>query len=354
LDNVETVPLDVVVEAGLGTVYSSSYQWAKDKGYTASPGNWNTFDDTYVLDMGESTDVSNTGFYKLSDGMVDADQMELRDNYNAVLNTFKVFAENKRKDHMFIADPLRNIFIQGENKKVLDTKSNTFSKNVYWPLRHLFTSHNTSYGATYANWGKVFDPGIDKQVWSPMSGFIAAAYANTDSNYQPWYAPAGFTRGRLNGINDLAVTPKQKSRDQLYNIGINPVALFPNEGMVIFGQKTMYKLPSAFDRINVRRLFLNLERAVRNTIKFYLFEPNTELTRTLIKNNLQPIMENAKQTEGLYDYLIVCDERNNTSERIDQNELWVDIYLKPVRAAEFILVNFYATKTGQDFSEIVS
>ena len=155
------------------------------------------------------------------------------------------------------------------------------------------------------------------------------------------------------GVNDVAVTPKQKSRDLLYTMGINPIALFPNEGLVIFGQKTLYKLPSAFDRINVRRLFLNLERAVRNTVKFYLFEPNTALTRSNIVDNLTPIFENAKATQGLYDYLIVCDSRNNTPDRIDQNELHVDIYIKPVRAAEYILVNFYATKTGQDFSEIV-
>ena len=354
LDNIETVPIDLALESGLGTVFASSWAQAVSKGYTTSVANWNTFDDTYVLDLGESTDAANTGFYKLSDGLVDQPQMDIRDNYNAVLNEFKVFAENTRKDHMFIADPLRHFFVQGENKKVLSDKKFTFSKNVYWPLRHLYTIHNTSYGSVYSNWGKVFDPGLDKQVWVPMSGFIAATYANTDSNFQPWYAPAGFTRGRLNGINDLAVAPKQKNRDQLYNIAVNPIALFPNEGMVVFGQKTMYKLPSAFDRINVRRLFLWLERAVRSTIKFYLFEPNTELTRTLIKNNLQPIFEIAKNTQGVYDYMIVCDERNNTSERIDQNELWVDIYIKPVRAAEFILVNFYATKTGQDFSEIVS
>ena len=350
LENIETVPLDLTLEAGLGTVFAASMN-----GSTASA---NVFDDTLAIDMGSSTDTSNTGFYKLSEGMdssEDAAQVALKDNYNSVLNEYKVFAETQRKDHMFIADPLRHIFVNGENNKVLDANKNfTFSKNVYWPLKHLYGIHNTSFGAIYANWGKVFDPGISRQVWVPMSGFIAATFANTDANFQPWYAPAGFTRGRLNGINDVAVTPKQKDRDQLYNIAVNPIAMFPNEGLVVFGQKTLYKLPSAFDRINVRRLFLWLERAVRNTIKFYLFEPNTELTRTLVRNNLTPIMDIARNTQGLYDYLIVCDERNNTPERIDQNELHVDIYLKPVRAAEFILVNFYATKTGQDFAEIVS
>jgi phage tail sheath protein FI len=116
----------------------------------------------------------------------------------------------------------------------------------------------------------------------------------------------------------------------------------------------MQKLPSAFDRINVRRLFLYLEKATRESTKFYIFEPNTLLTRTRVINTLTPLFENAKNTEGLYDYLLVCDERNNTPNVIDQNELVVDIYLKPVRAAEFILVNFYATRTGTDFNELVS
>jgi phage tail sheath protein FI len=122
---------------------------------------------------------------------------------------------------------------------------------------------------------------------------------------------------------------------------------------VVFGQKTLQKLPSAFDRINVRRLFLFLEKATKNTVRNFIFEPNTLLTRTRIVNTLTPIFENVKNTEGLFDYLIICDERNNTPDIIDSNELRVDIYLKPTRAAEFILVNFYATKTGTDFNELV-
>jgi phage tail sheath protein FI len=177
--------------------------------------------------------------------------------------------------------------------------------------------------------------------------------ANTDANFQPWFAPAGFTRGRVGSVNDIVLYPKQKQRDQLYKNSVNPVAFFPQDGFVVFGQKTLQAAPTAFDRINVRRLFLNLEKATKNTVKYFLFEPNTLLTRTRVINTLTPIFENAKNTEGLYDYLIVCDERNNTPDVIDQNELVVDIYLKPVRAAEFILVNFYATRTGTDFNEII-
>jgi phage tail sheath protein FI len=140
----------------------------------------------------------------------------------------------------------------------------------------------------------------------------------------------------------------------LYKIAINPVVYFPNEGFVIFGQKTSQKTPSAFDRINVRRLFLDLEVKTRDTVRFFVFEPNSLFTRTQIKNVLSPIFDLAKNTQGVYDYLIICDERNNTPAVIDDNSLVVDIYLKPVRSAEFILVNFYATRTGTNFQEIVA
>jgi phage tail sheath protein FI len=282
------------------------------------------------------------------------------------------YAEKVRKDFLVILDPIRNIFVQGQNSKVINTKklwspnagidpdpqaagynTTNFSQHIYWPLRHQFATTNCSYATTYATWAQVLDPQSNRQIWIPFSGFACAAMANTDSNFQPWYAPAGFTRGVLVGVNDLAIYPKQKQRDQLYKISLNPVAFFPNEGFVIFGQKTLLKKPSAFDRINVRRLFLNLERATKETCKFFVFEPNTLFTRTQVVNILSPIFENAKNTEGLYDYRIVCSELNNTPDVIDNNQLNIDIDIQPVRAAEFILVNFYATRTGTNFDEII-
>ena len=178
--------------------------------------------------------------------------------------------------------------------------------------------------------------------------------ANTDANFQPWSAPAGFTRGQVTGVLDLGFYPKQKERDQLYKISLNPVVFFPNEGFVIYGQKTAQKKPSAFDRINVRRLFLTLENQTNTLARYFVFEPNTLFTRTNLKNVLTPIFDNAKNTQGLYDYLLICDERNNTPSVIDDNSLVVDIYIKPVRTAEYILVNFYATRTSTNFSEIVA
>ena len=280
-------------------------------------------------------------------------EIALRDNYRTIFNRFEAFARNTRKDHIFIADVLKPLVVQGSAGKVLDDKSKNFSKHVYWPLRHQFGFANSNFATVYGNWAKVYDGTSDKQIWIPFSGVAAKIYAQNDANFAPWYAPAGFNRGVVTGVNDIAVSPTQRQRDQLYRIAVNPVTQFPAEGIVVFGQKTLQRKPTAFDRVNVRRLFLDLEKRTRETLKFFVFEPNTFLTRNRVVNTLTPIFENAKQTEGVYDYLIVCDDRNNPGSVIDQNELRVDVYLKPVRAAEFILVNFYAVNTDVNFEEIV-
>ena len=351
-DNFDLFPIDITCESGLGTVYVGSKGGSQDH-----------FDDEEYFPIGDhtvsSTGLSGNGLYqtKIIDNRNEVDYLT---NYDTIFETFKSFSQFARKDNIFIADPLRYIFVQGRNSKTLTSKQReagvNFSQHIYWPLRHMMTggTKNSSYCATYANWGFTNDKALNRPVWVPMSGFAAAAMANTDSNFYPWIAPAGFTRGLVSGVQDLAFYPKQKERDQLYKIGLNPIANFPNEGFAIFGQKTMQSKPSAFDRINVRRLFLYLQKAVMNTVKFFVFEPNTLFTRTQVMNVLRPIFEEVKNTQGLYDYLLVCDERNNSPDVIDRNELVVDIYIKPTRAAEFILVNFYATRTGQDFSELVS
>ena len=186
-----------------------------------------------------------------------------------------------------------------------------------------------------------------------MSGVLATTYANTDSNYYCWYAPAGPDRGILTTIIDLALSPKQKERDQLYKISLNPIYQDPNMGYVVFGQKTLQSKPSSFDRINVRRLFLYLEKSTYKTIKWFLFRNNTYSTRMAIVNTLDPIFRSCQQNEGLYDYRLVCSEVNNTPDVIDANELKVSIYLQSVRTAEFILVDFYSTKTGTNFDELI-
>jgi len=333
--NADLYPLSIVCEAGLGTIYANTFN-PLTSGY---------FDDTVPY--------SNTDFTNLTAQDGTGQSAAIAVNYQAVAQQFVSFASLQRKDHVFIADPITNIFVQN-NVKTLTDPSNNFSTNIFWPLYNSMAAINNSYTVSYANVAQVPDQSSSRNVWVPFSGFAAAAMARTDSNYQPWFAPAGYTRGVVAGITDTAIYPNQKQRDQLYNISLNPVAFFPNEGYVIYGQKTMSKLPSAFDRINVRRLFLTLENQTNAVARNYVFEPNTLFTRTQVLNVLTPIFNNAKNTSGLYDYLIVCDERNNTPAIIDDNSLVIDIYIKPVRTAEFILVNFYATRTNQNFSEIIA
>lgn len=344
--NVELFNIDVSIEAGLGTI-AVNEKYSSDASLTAASG----FEDTAYLDIGNVT--SGNGLYTTSQNLTGASYIGIRDEYRTIYNIFEEFARQTRKDHIFIADILRNIVVQGDNAKALDNKAKNFSKHVYWPLRHQFGIANSNYACVYANWAKVYDATSNKQIWIPFSGIAAATFARNDANFAPWFAPAGYTRGVVTGVNDIAISPTQRQRDQLYRVALNPVTQFPSEGIVIFGQKTLQKKPTAFDRINVRRLFLDLEKRTKRVMKYFIFEPNTFLTRTKVVNTLTPIFENAKQTEGVYDYLIVCDERNNTTDRINNNELVVDIYLKPVRAAEFILVNFYAVNNDVNFEEIV-
>lgn len=342
-ENTELYDIDLSIDAGISTIFAVS-QYIKSTPSLSSTVNY--FDDTVFV-------APITGLYTTVPENITPEAATFKNNYLTIVNKYADFAGLARKDHLFIADLPRNIFVQGQNFLPLSNPNYNFSLNIYSPIRNVIVPLNTSYSTTYANWAKVFDNVLQDFCWVPFSGYAATAMANTDTLFQPWFAPAGFVRGNVPGVVDLALVPKQKQRDQLYKISTNPVTFFPNEGYVIYGQKTLLKQPSAFDRINVRRLFLTLEKATANTVKFFVFEPNTLLTRTRVVNALTPIFENAKNTEGLYDYLIVCDERNNPPAVIDANELVVDIYLKPVRTAEFILVNFYATRTSTNFQELI-
>lgn len=343
LANQDLFDIDIMPEGGLGTINTTVNNTTDSENKTAL-----YFDDRDSLQGINQLSATYTG-------SLPTDANSIRSDWAAIQNKFISFAENTRKDFIYISDPIRQIYVQGENSKTVNIPGNTFALNILAPTKQIYSILNTNYAAAYASWAQVTDSTVSGQVWIPMSGLAAAKYAQTDANFAPWYAPAGFTRGLLNTANDVAIYPNQKQRDSLYDqVNINPVAFFPSEGFVIYGQKTLQNKPSAFDRVNVRRLFLYLEKRVKETVKYFVFEPNTLFTRTNVLNVINPIMEDAKNNQGLYDYLVICDERNNTPEVIDRNELVVDIYLKPVKSAEFILVNFYATRTGADFSEIVS
>tara|TARA_E500000318_G_scaffold97762_1_gene98678 strand:- start:10325 stop:12706 length:2382 start_codon:yes stop_codon:yes gene_type:complete len=337
VENAERFDIDITVDGGLSTIYSTTESLST-----------NSYDDTSSVPA-----ISGFRTTRTDNTDLGTDSSEYRALWNDVITRFVTFAEFRRKDHIFIADLPRSIFVQGENFLTLQDSNKNFSRDVLNPIKAFGTQVNSSYAATYGQWVQSTDTLYGGLSYCPSSGYLASIMANTDANFDPWFAPAGFARGRLTGAAGLALFPTQKQRDQLYKISVNPIPTFPVEGPVVFGQKTLQKLPSAFDRINVRRLFLYLEKATKNTVRNFIFEPNTLLTRTRVVNTLTPIFEDVKNTEGLYDYLIICDERNNTPDIIDSNELRIDIYLKPTRAAEFILVNFYATKTGTDFNELV-
>jgi hypothetical protein len=332
--NSDIYDVDILVEGGLGTIYNTT----KALGVTY----FNDTDHVPAID-----DLRTSGELTSNDS---------RSNYTTVFNKFANFAgppkDGGRGDILFLADPLRQILVTGKESKILSDKTKIFTRDVYWALRHQFELVNTSYAATYANYLKVLDDSSGIYNFIPPSGFVAAKIVATDFEIGPWGAPAGFNRGILTNVVDVAITPNQHQRDSLYQININPIATFADQGIVVFGQKTLLKKPSAFDRVNVRRTFLYLEKATKSVMRFFIFENNTLFTRARVINTLSPFFERVKAADGLYDYLIVCDERNNTPEVIDNNELIVDIYLKPVRTAEFIRVNFYATRTDANFEEL--
>ena len=318
LESIENSIVDVIVDAGLSTVFAMTN--------TLGISSFN--DETFVSEVSALTD-----------------------DFRAVSDTLVNFAQNTRMDCMTIIDPLRPIFVMGRDSKVIDSEGKTFTQDIYNPLKEIASSES-NYAAMYGNWVKISDIFTGRRMWVPFSGYAAAVFARNDAVSQPWFAPAGLNRGTFNCL-DIAFNPNQKQRDRLYEISVNPVVFFSGDGFVVMGQKTLQTKPTAFDRINVRRLFLTLERATQRTLKYFVFEPNTEFTRTRLKSVITPIFEFAKNTEGLYDYEIVADERINTPDVIDNNELLVSIYLKAVRSSEYILVDFIATRTSQNFQEII-
>ena len=198
----------------------------------------------------------------------------------------------------------------------------------------------------------VYDKYNDVYRYIGAAGHIAGLCANTDRVADAWFSPAGVNRGQLLGVTKLAYNPKKADRDTLYKGRVNPLVSFPGEGMMLFGDKTLLSRPSAFDRINVRRLFIVLEKAISTAAKAQLFEFNDEFTRAQFKNMVEPFLRDVKGRRGITDFQVVCDTSNNTGQVIDSNRFVADIFIKPARSINFITLNFIATRTGVDFSEI--
>lgn len=215
------------------------------------------------------------------------------------------------------------------------------------------TLRSTSYGVLDSGYKYMYDKYNDVYRWIPLNGDTAGLCARTDLTNDPWWSPAGYNRGQIKNIVRLAYNPRKAERDLLYKSGVNPVVTFPGQGTVLYGDKTLLAKPSAFDRINVRRLFIVLEKAISTAAKYTLFEFNDAFTRSQFKNLVNPYLRDIQGRRGITDFLVVCDESNNTGEVIDRNEFIGDIYIKPARSINFIQLNFVAVRTGVQFAEVV-
>jgi phage tail sheath protein FI len=211
---------------------------------------------------------------------------------------------------------------------------------------------SSSYMVFDSGYKYMYDKYSDLYRFVPLNGDIAGLCAYTDQIADSFFSPAGYNRGNIRGAVKLSFNPTKSERDQLYKKRINPVVNFPGQGVVLFGDKTALSKPSAFDRINVRRLFLLLEKAIATAAKFQLFEFNDEFTRAQFRNLVEPFLRDIQGRRGITDFSVVADGTNNTGEVIDRNEFIADIYIKPARAINFITLNFIAVRTGVAFSEV--
>ena len=249
----------------------------------------------------------------------------------------------KRKDCM--------AFISADQSDVVNiAQSYTQTTNTEAFFNGLGSSSYVAYDSGYK---KMYDKYNDVYRWIPLNGDMAGLCAYTDSVEDPWWSPAGMNRGQIRSAVSLAHNPKQVERDILYRARVNPVVTFPGEGTMLFGDKTALNRNSAFSRINVRRLFLTIEEAIKVAARTVLFEFNDEFTRENFKGMVNPFLRDVQARRGITDFLVVCDETNNTGQVIDNNEFRADFYIKPARSINFITLTFIATRTGVDFSEVV-
>ncbi len=250
-------------------------------------------------------------------------------------------AEN-RKDAVVFASPERSDVVNIADDNTQKTNVVSFFNGI----------RSTSYAVFDSGYKYAYDRYNDLYRYVPLNGDIAGLTARTDLIADSWFSPAGLNRGIVRGAVKLAFNPSKAQRDELYRARVNPVATFPGQGTVLFGDKTGLTAPSAFDRINVRRLFITLEKAIATASKFQLFEFNDEFTRANFRNIVEPFLREVQGRRGVTDFLVVCDETNNTGEVIDRNEFIAEIFIKPARSINFITLQFIATRTGVSFDEV--
>ena len=304
--------------------------------------------DSYVkvLANGVSTTVTNSEIITAYDKFKNAEEVDI--SLVMAGASSQVVAEyiveniaESRKDCVAFLSPSRENAVNNYGDETTDIAT----------YRNLFNS--SSYAVMDSGWKYQFDKYNNVYRWVPLNGDVAGLCVRTDFERDPWYSPAGFNRGQIKNVVKLAWNPNKTARDELYKNGVNPVVTFPGEGTVLYGDKTLLARPSAFDRINVRRLFIVLEKAIARAAKYSLFEFNDEFTRAQFISLVEPYLRDVQGRRGIYQYRVVCDQTNNTPEVIDRNEFIGDIYIKPARSINFIQLNFVAVRTGVAFDEIV-
>ena len=321
--------------AASGTTYSSSatgvFNFSMVGG--ADSATLTTAEYATGFDVFEDVDTLTVDFM-IAPGMAS------QGNQTTVVNDMLSIASSIRKDCIVVTSPNRSAVV-----------------NSSTPVTSAVTTGNTftfsSYLVVDNNYLKVYDKYNDQYVFIPAASSTAGIMAATDFNNAPWYSPAGQRRGAYLGITALSYSPTKAERDTLYKAGINPIANIPGSGVLLFGDKTHMSRPSAFDRINVRRLFLVLERAISIAARNVMFEFNDEFTRAEFVNIVEPFLREVQGRRGITDFRVVCDETNNTPAVIDRNEFIANIFIKPARSINYVTLNFVAVRTGVEFEEVV-
>lgn len=264
------------------------------------------------------------------------------DNYTQLANYLIDNIGESRKDCVVFASPDKDDVVRvtdgSEETRVVAFRN---------------SARSSSYAVLDSGYKYQYDKYNDIYRWIPLNGDTAGLCVRTDDTRDPWWSPAGFNRGQIKNIVKLAFNPNKAERDVLYKAGVNPVVTFPGQGTILFGDKTLLAKPSAFDRINVRRLFIVLEKAIATAAKYSLFEFNDDFTRAQFRALVEPFLRDVQGRRGIYDFKVVCDTSNNTGEVIDRNEFVGDIYIKPAKSINFIQLNFVAVRTGVEFAEVV-
>jgi phage tail sheath protein FI len=257
-----------------------------------------------------------------------------------VVNNLVTIAQQTRKDCVVVASPDRAAVVGNATPVTSSiTTTDTFTRSSYLVVSN--------------NYLKVYDKYNDQYINIADASSVAGLMAASDLNAAPWYSPAGQRRGALLGITALSYSATKSERDTLYKAGVNPVANIPGQGVLLFGDKTFLARPSAFDRINVRRLFLVVERAIALAARNVMFEFNDEFTRAEFVNIVEPFLREIQGRRGITDFRVVCDESNNTAAVVDRNEFIANIFIKPARSINYVTLNFVAVRTGVEFDEVV-